>query len=344
MLPIRIALLFCLTLLCGHWGIAQKTDRVLLDNNDWVTGEIKKLDYAKLSYKTDAAGTIQIKWDRIYQIKSDKFFEIILSEGEKYFGSLDLTSDNDKYKLLIITTDDSLEIDMNLIVEITPIKNRFWTRIDGSVDMGFSYTKASDVKQWNSSLQLSYRSTKSLTSLTGSSIMVNQPGLEPTSKQDLGLSFRRLLGGNFSYTGFTSLQQNSELGIELRTAVGTGLSKNWIRSNLARLISTAGIIVNRENSYESTVLTTNLEGLFRLEYQIFRYRDPEIYITAYGDLYPSFTVSGRYRTDANLQFKYEFFKDFFFGLTFYHNYDSKPPEGANSGTDWGVTTSLGWTF
>ena len=316
----------------------------MLDNNDWVTGEIKKLDYAKLTYSTDAAGTIQIKWDQIYQIKSDKFFEIILSEGEKYFGSLGFTVGNDKYKMLVITTDDSVEVDMNLIVEITPIKNRFWTRIDGSLDMGFSYTKASDVKQWNSSLQLSYRSTKSLTSISGGSIMVNQPGLESTSKQDLGLSFRRFIKGEFAYTGFTSLQQNSELGIELRSAVGGGMSKSWIKSNLSRLISTGGVIVNRENTYESTELTTNLEGLIRLEYQIFRYRDPEIYITASGDLFPSFTVRGRYRTDVNLQFKYEFFKDFFFGLTFYHNYDSKPPEGANSGMDWGATTSIGWTF
>jgi hypothetical protein len=114
-----------------HLLLAQKTDRILLDNNDWITGEIKKLDYAKLSLKTDAAGTIQIKWDRIFQIKSDKFYEISLGRGAKYYGSLDVTEDNEKYKILILTEEREVVVDMNRVVEITPIKNRFWTRIDG---------------------------------------------------------------------------------------------------------------------------------------------------------------------------------------------------------------------
>ncbi len=332
---------FLLSLAIPAFG--QKTDRVLLDNNDWITGEIKKLDYAKLTFKTDAAGTITIKWDRIYQITSDHYFEIIIGDGQKYFGSLGITPDNHKYKMLIISAEDSVEMDMNQIVEITPIKNRFWARIDGSLDLGFSYTKASDVKQWNGALQMRYRTSKSLTTLNGSSIIVNQPGLE-TSKQDMILSLSRFIKGNFAYTGFSKFQQNSELGIQLRSSLGAGMSRNWLRSNLSRFLTTLALIVNQEESTEGSESTQNLEGFLGLDYQIFRYRDPEIYITAYGDLYPSLTVKGRYRTDINLQFKYEFFKDFYFSMTFYHTFDSKPPEDASSGIDWGVTTSIGWTF
>ena len=331
-------------ILCNSFSFSQKTDKILLDNNDWITGEIKKLDYAKLSLKTSAAGTIQIKWDHIYQIKSDKYFEISLGGGLKYYGSLDVTENDDKYKALIVMEHEETEVDMNRIVEITPIRKRFWTRIDGNFDLGFSYTKGSEVTQWNSSLYIEYRVTRSLTTISGNSIYTEQPERAPTSKQDFGLSYKRFIGGNWAYSGFGGVQQNSELGIDLRTSLGFGMSKNWLRSNLQRFISTAGVIVNQETGSDEDGKQMNVEGIIRLEYKVFRYRDPEVDITATCDFYPSFTVADRYRTDLNLNFKYELFNNFYLGFTFYHNLDTKPPESASSSSDWGVTSSVGYKF
>lgn len=330
--------------LCCSTAFPQKTDRVLLENNDWITGEIKKLDYAKLSLKTDAASTIQIKWDRIYQIKSDKYFEIGLGRGIKYFGSLQTTENDDKYKVLIVMEEEEIEVDMNRIVEITPIKNQFWTRIDGNIDLGFSYTKGSEVRQWNSSFRLDYRPTHSLTTISGNSILTEQPERDATSKQDLGIAYKRFMQNNLAYTAFTSIQQNSELGINLRTSIGIGMSKNWLKSNLQRFITTIGAIVNREDGADGNEKQRNYEGLIRMEYRIFRYSDPEIDITSYFDFFPSFTVKDRYRTDLDIKFKFEIFKDFYIGLSFYHNLDTKPLESAVSKADWGITSSLGYKF
>lgn len=323
---------------------SQKTDKILLDNNDWITGEIKQLDYGKVSFKTSAAGTIKIKWDHIYQIKSDKYFEISVGRGEKFFGSLDVTEDDEKYKLLVIQDEGDIILDMNRIVEMTQIKNRFWTRIDGNLDLGYSYTKGSDVKQWNSSFRIDYRPTNALTTLMGNSIYTLQPERDPTSKQDFGLSYKYFTSGNFAYSAFGALQQNSELGIDLRSSIGLGMSKNWLRSNMQRFITTLGFIMNQERGSDDSESQRNFEGLVRMEYRIFRYRDPEINVTSYFDFYPSFTVDDRYRTDLDIQIKYELFSDFYFSVSFYHNLDTKPPESAQSTSDWGVTTSVGYTF
>ena len=322
----------------------QKTDKILLNNNDWITGEIKKLDYGKVNFKTDAAGTIQIKWDHIFQMKSDKYFEINLGRGEKYFGSIDVTENDEKYKLLIITEEDEIELDMNRVVEITPIKNRFFGRIDGNLDLGYSYTKGSDVKQWNGSFRIDYRPTNSLTTLYGNSIFTEQPERDATSKQDLGFSYQYFTQGNFAYSTFAAIQQNSELGLELRSLLGIGMSKNWLRSNMQRFITTVAMLINQETSDDGNNKQINYEGLVRFDYRIFRYRDPEIDLTAYFDFFPSFTIKDRYRTDLNLKLKYELFKDFYFGISFYHNLDTKPPESAISTSDWGITTSIGYTF
>ena len=321
---------------------AQKTDKILLDNNDWITGEIKKMDYAKLSLSTSAAGTIQIKWDRILQIRSDKFFEINLGKGRKYYGSIAITEDDKKYVILAKSKDEEIELNMNLIIGITPIKKRFWTRIDGNIDLGFSYTKASEVRQFNSSFRIDYRATKSLISTSGNSIFTEQPGRETTTKQDFALSYKHFAVKNYAWSTFGALQQNSELGIDLRSLFGMGLSKNWLRSNIQRLITTVGAIINEEKG--SSKSTTNFEGLVRLEYRIFKYRDPEVDLTSYLEFYPSFTVADRYRTDLDIKFKIEIVKNFYIGLTFYHNLDTKPPENAASRSDWGITSSLGYSF
>ncbi len=323
---------------------SQKTDKILLDNNDWITGEIKKMDYGKLSLKTSAAGTIQIKWERIYQIKSDKYFEIGLGRGILYYGSLDVTENEHKYKVLVITEEEEIELDMNRIVEITPIKNKFWGKIDGNVDLGYSYTKGSDVIQWNSSFRMDYRPENSITTISANSIFTEQPERAATTKQDINLSYKYIYKNNLAASGFTGMQQNSELGIQLRASLGAGISKNWFRSNMQRFITTVGAIVNREQSADDSEFNTNYEGLIRMEYRVFRYRDPEIDVTTSFDFYPSFSVKDRYRTDLDLKVKFEVFNNFYIGFTFYHNLDTNPPDSTASKSDWGINSSIGYSF
>jgi len=233
---------------------------------------------------------------------------------------------------------------MNLIVEITPIKNKFWGKIDGNIDLGYSYTKGSDVKQWNSSFRMEYRPANAITTISANSIFTDQPERDATSKQDISLSYKYLMKNNLAYTGFSALQQNSELGLNLRASLGVGLSKNWLKSNMQRFITTIGTIINREQATDDSNLTTNFEGLLRTEYKVFRYRDPEIDINAYFDFYPSFSVKDRYRTELDVKIKIEVFNDFYVGVSLYHNLDTKPPESATSSSDWGVVTSLGYSF
>ena len=233
---------------------------------------------------------------------------------------------------------------MNRIVEITPIKNKLWGKIDGNVDMGYSYTKGSQVKQWNSSFRLDYRPENSITTISANSIFTQQPERDATTKQDINFSYKYLMKNNLAYTGFTGMQQNSELGIQLRSSLGVGMSKNWFRSNMQRFITTLGVIVNNEQASDNAEASINYEGVVRIEYRVFRYRDPEIGITSSFDFYPSFTIKDRYRTDLDVKVKFEVFNDFYIGFTFYHNLDTKPPESAASKSDWGINSSIGYSF
>lgn len=67
-----------------------KTDVVVLDIGDRVTCEIKKLQRGKLTIKTDASGTITLKWSRVVGLQSAYLYQIELQSGARYIGRFDL--------------------------------------------------------------------------------------------------------------------------------------------------------------------------------------------------------------------------------------------------------------
>ena len=67
---------------------AAYPDTILLTNGDRLKGEVKGLEYAKLTFKTDAASTIYIKWDRVVEIVAPAYFEVETTVGVRYYGSI----------------------------------------------------------------------------------------------------------------------------------------------------------------------------------------------------------------------------------------------------------------
>lgn len=339
----RFGFHFALFLLCITCDVyAQKTDKITLSNGDLITGEIKKLDYGKVSFKTAAAGTINIKWEQVYRMRSDKTFEIWLSKGVSYHGSLDTT--NKIFEVRVISKDSSWVINMNRIVEFSQLKSRFWTRLDGNINVGYQYTKGSKVTQFNSSYFIEYKAANSLIQSSGTAILTNQPERADSRKQDVSVNYQYMLWKNLSTIVFTKAQQNTELGMNMRLSLGGGFSKAWIKSNSQRLSTSLGVLVNREETTAEKDVTVNTEGIIQLEYRAFRYRDPEMDMRVTYDLLPSFTVDGRYRSDLEANISFEIFSDFFLGLNFYYNQDTKPANETSENNDWGVVTSIGYTF
>jgi hypothetical protein len=76
----------------------------------------------------------------------------------------------------------------------------------------------------------------------------------------------------------------------------------------------------------------------------FRFQDPEANLDASLFLLPSLTESGRVRSEAKLRSRYEIIDDLFFEVSLYGSYDTDADATADSKSDYGVTTSLGYSF
>jgi hypothetical protein len=92
-----------------------------------------------------------------------------------------------------------------------------------------------------------------------------------------------------------------------------------------------------------TESTRDLEGIITLNYSLFKYDSPKSNISIIAAAYPGITDWGRFRFNTSMEVSQEIIKDFTIGLTFYNSFDNRPPEGSEK-NDWGVTTSIGYTF
>jgi hypothetical protein len=154
LLALRCSLAAALVVVfCAH-AQAQKTDVVTLRNGDRVTGEIKKLDRGRLEFDTDDAGTLYLEWDKLASLVAARRFEVELEDGTKYLGNLGGSAPR---SITVVASGVSIPIPMSEVTRITPIGVSFWSKIDGSIDAGFSYTRSSGVAQLNLNWNSIYR-------------------------------------------------------------------------------------------------------------------------------------------------------------------------------------------
>jgi hypothetical protein len=331
-------------LLFGTGARAQKNDTLYFLNDDRISGEIKQYKYGHLTYKTYGVSTVTVKYDKISTFYSRKSYDILLVSGARRFGSFDTSNISQFVK--IVTTNDTLLTPLIEVVEITPIKNKFWRRISGSVDLGFSYTKATTISQLTFNSDLKYTRRNYFTRLVLGSMNSIQQNVENSQnkKNDATLTFYHRIKNNWFGVGSSSAEQNSELGLELRLQGGAGVGNELVHTNSNNLLASGGVVVNKEWSVDTTHARINVDGWAGLQYRLFLFSKPEMEITSNAITYPSFNVANRWRLNYDIKFKFKIITDMFLSFSFYLNYDSKPPSAASNTMDYSFTSSFGYSF
>ncbi|MEM9304509.1 MAG: DUF481 domain-containing protein [Pseudomonadota bacterium] len=336
-------LLSLVLLACAAPGFTRdKTDVIQLLNGDRITGEIKKLEYGKLRFSTDAMGTLNIEWDEIAFIDSDYAFEFELTSGDRYFGTLEAAETPQRVGIGI--SGQMAEFANERVIRIDPIEDQFWDRLTGSLSLGYNYTKASDVTQFSFSSSATYRVQDVATTLDISSIVTVDSTERRTNRENISLQRQRFRGKRWFTSVIGSVERNDELGLNARTSIGIGGGRYLVQSNISEFALYGGIQANREVLTGDVDSQSNVEGLAGVSYKRYIYDDPSVDISTSLETYPSLSDRGRIRAELNARIRYEVIDDLFLDLTLYDSYDSDPPSGVDSTNDYGIVTSLGWSF
>jgi len=322
---------------------APRTDIVILMNGDRITGEVKSLEQGKLEFKTDAAGTLYIEWDKVQSVESTQFLRVELASGLRYFGQAPKAEESGTLRLVAGEDAKGWNLKMANVIRIDPIEQDFFKRIDGYLTAGYNYTKSNDLQQFTFTGGLNARATTHQWTLDGSSTITAQQGNDDSARWNLSGGYRYFLADRWFLQGFGGFEGNDELGLDLRSTVGGAYGRYLAQTNHQDWAAYAGLAYTKEN-FVGRDQADSVEGVLGTQYSFYRYDSPEASLDATLNLLPSLTQSGRVRVDGKLRSRYEMVKDLFFEVSLYGTYDSDPGETAISKSDYGLTTSLGYSF
>jgi hypothetical protein len=322
------------------FAFAAHTDVIVFDNGDRLTGEVKSLQRGKLNFKTEATGTISIEWENVAFLSSNQNLQVETSAGDIYLGALQQS--DDARELIVLTDSGAVALQGDLVVSMNPVDEKNWRDWDVDVSAGYNFTSANNVTHGNIGVDARRRTAIRVLSLSYSAIVSDSSDNEPSESQDLSLSWTRLRSNHWTNTGTLAFTQNTQLGLNLRSSIGAGIGKILVDTNRSSFALGTGLKVSEEDSIDVAENTTSLEAYGELRWDWFRYDSPEWDLSTQFELIPSLTEKGRVRYEFDTTIKWEIFKDFYWTIELYDNFDNQSQSADAANHDYGIITSISY--
>ena len=327
--------------LAGTVYAQPKTDVVRLANGDHITGEVKNLNRGQLEYKTDDVGTIYFEWDKIVSLEATRLFDVTTTDGRRFLGSL---AAGDPRTLVIVETATRVALPMIEVATIVPIGTSFWKKLDGSLDLGYSYTKSSAISQLNFNSDTLYRRPAFEARLNASATLTaNGSDGERDDRGSIQASYVRFRGQRLVVAAGGGFDSNESLGLLLRSQIGVVAGPRLVNNNRAQLFVAFGLSANDERNVDADP-TQNIEGLVIFRQSYYRYDRPKTNLDISFQYYPSLSNWGRQRIQLDASARREVLKDFFLAINVFDTFDSRPPSPDAAKNDVGVSFSIGWSY
>jgi Protein of unknown function, DUF481 len=325
---------------------AQARDTVILRSGLPVVGDVQELRRGKLLFDTDEMGVVSIDWDDIAFMRSSKFFEVELSSGEEFFGSL---AGADTAQLVVVGPTRSDTVAFDDVVIIRAFESGFLARTSGFVDLGSNIARANQLRSVLLKGQFNYRGPEWGFGLSLDLYRQRQRSVDAAGDTTIQQTMRtsgivtgsRYIGARWGLTGAMKAEQNDELNLDSRFLALLAAQYRFIRTQGAELAAGVGATLNDEQYVgddPSTVPEVLVGGLL----DIFDVGDIDIYVSLTS--YFSAADGGRVRLNVDGRIAWEIFSDFTVGLNTTDQVDTRPP-AANAGKrDYQYAITIGWSW
>jgi hypothetical protein len=322
-------------------AVAQKTDIVDIRRGSRVIGEIKGLQYGKLQLSTWAMSTIFIEWPKVSAITTDKEFEIELTDGSRYFGSVKAAQDSGS--VVIEYGTQSIQVETQTIVRLKRLKPNFWSALDGSVDLGVTYTQQNNKVDFSFGATLKYNSNLNNYRFTLNSAFTQQDTVDNISQATGKFIYLRESKSLWVYEVYLSGEESSQLDLDFRGTVGVGPGRYFIQTNAANLAVLAGVAYAHER-YTGESPDYVVPGYFGVDFQYWNWGALDRELTTGVAVLPMLTGASRWRFQFALSFKWEIASHLYVNVSLNEDYDTNPPSETANKNSFNTTTSLGWSF
>jgi len=322
-------------------ALAQKTDVVKMGNGDRYTGEIKSYSEGRVSLDTFDAGIVSIKWNKILVITSPKTFDVELTDGTHIYGSF--AASTPPGKLDVVSGDVRRTLEFLDVVRFAPLRTNFWKRIDGSFDLGFTYTQANQFVQFTLNGDATYRAKTYQVTAKLNMFLSQQQGATSSQRDSLFLQDVYFLKNRWLLGAVAGIERNRDLGLDLRASLGGGFGRYLLQTNQSSLIALLAFTGNRETPVEGEA-SYSVEAALAAQYTTFMYDFPKLKIYASLRVIPSLSDPGRLRLQADVSLQREIVSDFYVAIQLFDSFDNRPPTAGAAKNDWGPVISIGYKF
>jgi hypothetical protein len=338
-----ISITFIIICCSGSGAFCQDRDTIYLYNGQVLIGAVQGANFGVISIDDMDLKMQNIKLFRIKKLVIYEQFKIELVDKRILYGSL-RTSGKDGRADIVTNGGERINIHITEIYQLISMDNNFFTRLNGNVTAGLSFTKSNGIGQVNFSTNIQYATkhveyqlmTSSIGSIDSGSYSRDNENFQLIATYDLDPTW--FIATSFQY------QRNKELSIAHRYLglVGPGnkliIRKNW------RLGAITGITFSTEKSTEGVSSVLLYEIPIMLQFNFYQFHHPDIQISSTQSVYFSLSQSGRIRYDGSTNFSWQLIRYFYLNINPYTNFDSKPPAGSGSTFDFGIVVGLSYKF
>jgi hypothetical protein len=310
-------------------------------NGDRNTGEFRRYRDGNLLLKTSDQGDITIKWNKILSITSEKTFEIERIDGSRLWGKLSPSEPSGK--LLVVSDGYKTELSFLDIVRIAPLYRTVWTGLNGSADLGFTYTEANSFVQFNFNGEATYHSRGFQLATRLSAFVSRQSGVTSSERAAWELDYAYFLPKRWYLGALTRLERNRDLGIDLRALAGLGVGRHLLQTNQTSFDALLGFTGSHETPTEGDG-HNSAEAVIAGQYSHFMYDFPKLALGLDVTVYPSLTDPGRVRLQADGRIRRDIVTDLYISISIFDSYDRRPPPPGAAKNDWGPVVSMGYKF
>lgn len=329
---------FILLLIVGS-TVSFGQDTIYFKNGDSMIGELKSLDRGVVQFETDYSDSdFLIEWKRVDKLSTATIFLITTSEGVRLNGNI---LNADSLGVLINDEGNKITVPASELVYLKSLDSGFWSKISANVDVGFNITKAKNLRQLTVNSGIGYMGENWAWDVRYNSLNATQDSISPTLRRDGGITVNRFLPHDIFLTGSSDFLSNTEQLLDLRINGRFGMGYYFVHSNRWYWNAAAGIAYVDEAFTSGENNLQSMEAFISTELSLFDFGDLSFFTKIVS--YPGITESGRFRTDINLDFKYDLPYDFYVKTGATINYDNQPTAGASE-VDYVLNTGFGWSW
>lgn len=331
-------LAFSLLISLAQLANANKTDIVVVENGDRLTGELRSMSRGKMTYKTDVASTIYLEWERISQVVIQRDILVETVSGVRHAGHIGKTDNPDE--ISVATNKGPVVIKNVDVVSMNPLNQAGWRDVVIDVSAGFNFAKANSVAQFNGSASISQQNTKRFWSASITSNTSSSSDNPSNQRANMSFNYSKLRPNRWLTSGLLSFDTNDELNIALRTSVGGGGGRILRQTDHSDFILQGGLLLSREQLGGTAETSDSVESYGLMQWDWYKFTQPDIDLATKIMIIPSLTEWGRVRSQIDFSVSWKIIGDLRWEIDLYSSYDNRPQTEDASTNDFGINSSV----